>query len=227
LKENTEDKKYIQSVERALGMLSYVADHGSARLGEISEFAGLKTSTTFGLLQTLEHCGYLSRGRGDMEYSLGLASLKLGLCYNRSSGMAEKIHALLTELVKEIDETAYFEIRMGERYYYYDVVLSTQPLKVVPDDDCFIDLAGKLGGGKGVCQHRSRLPLRDRSGGCGGGAELFRRTVLRKRYTAGLCGAVRPQLSLYPRKNGARVEGVSIRTEKTGYGRLKVQEVLK
>ena len=47
MKENTEDKKYIQSVERALGMLSYVADHGSARLGEISEVAGLKTSTTF------------------------------------------------------------------------------------------------------------------------------------------------------------------------------------
>ena len=90
MKENTEDKKYIQSVERALGMLSYVADHGSARLGEISEVAGLKTSTTFGLLQTLEHCGYLSRGRGDMEYSLGLASLKLGLCYSRSSGMAKR-----------------------------------------------------------------------------------------------------------------------------------------
>jgi len=135
-----EGKKYIQSVERALGMLSYVADHGSVRLGEISEYTGLKTSTTFGLLQTLEHCGYLYRGRGDMEYSLGLASLKIGLCYNRSSGMAEGIHALLTDLVREIDETAYFEIRIGERYYYYDVVLSTQPLKVVPDEDQFIDL---------------------------------------------------------------------------------------
>jgi DNA-binding IclR family transcriptional regulator len=142
MKKNAENKKYIQSVERALGMLSYVADHGGARLGEISEFAGLKTSTTFGLLRTLEHCGYLSRGRGDMEYGLGLASLKLGLCYDRNSGMAEKIHALLTELVNEIDETAYFEIRVGERYYYYDVVLSAQPLKVVPDEDCFIDLPG-------------------------------------------------------------------------------------
>ena len=54
--------------------------------------------------------------------------------------MAEKIHALLTELAKEIDETAYFEIRIGERYYYYDVVLSSQPLKVVPDDDQSIAL---------------------------------------------------------------------------------------
>ena len=66
MKENTENKKHIQSVERALGMLSYVADHGSARLGEISEAAGLKTSTTFGLLQTLEHTGYLTRGKNDM-----------------------------------------------------------------------------------------------------------------------------------------------------------------
>jgi len=140
MKENGEDKKYIQSVERALGMLSYVADHGSARLGDISRYAGLKPSTTFGLLQTLEHCGYLARGRGDMEYNLGLTSLKIGLCYNRNSGMAEKIHALLTELVQKTDETAYFEIRMGKRYYYYDVVLSRQPLKVVPDQNQFIDL---------------------------------------------------------------------------------------
>ena len=140
MKGNSEDKKYIQSVERALRMLSYIADHGGARLNEISEYAELKTSTTFGLLQTLEHCGYLCRGHSDMEYNLGLASLKLGLCYGHSSGMAEKIHALLLELVKDIDETAYFEVRIGKRYYYYDVVLSTQPLKVVPDVGQFISL---------------------------------------------------------------------------------------
>jgi len=38
------------------------------------------------------------------------------------------------------DETAYFEIGIGKRYYYYDVVLSTRPLKVVPDNDLFINL---------------------------------------------------------------------------------------
>lgn len=140
MKTEDKDKKYIQSVKRALGMLSYVADHDGARLGEISRHVNLKTSTTFGLLQTLEHCGYLSRGRGKMEYNLGLASLKLGLCYNRNSKMAEKIHTLLVELVRKIDETAYFEIRIGERYYYYDVVLSTQPLKVVPDANQLIQL---------------------------------------------------------------------------------------
>lgn len=140
MKENAEEKKYIQSVERALRLLSFVADSGSARLGAISEYAGLKTSTTFGLLQTLEHMGYLSRGENDMEYCLGLNSLKLGLCFSQNSGLAGSIHTLLTELVQIIDETAYFEIKIGKQYYYYDVVLSTQPLKVVPNDDRFIDL---------------------------------------------------------------------------------------
>ena len=136
----TKEKKYIQSVERALGLLTYVADHGSVRLGELSQHSGLKTSTVFGLLQTLEHTGFLARSQNDLEYCLGLNSLKLGLCFNQNSGLAATIHTLLTELVHAINETAYFEIKIGSRYYYFDVVLSNQPLKVVPDEDHFIDL---------------------------------------------------------------------------------------
>lgn len=135
-----EKKKYIQSVERALKILSYIADNGEVRLNGISEYANLKTSTTFGLLQTLEHTGYITRTNKGLDYCLGLNSLKLGLCYNAESVLTEKIHLLLCELVKEVDETAYFEIKIGKRYYYYDVVLSTQPLKVVPDNELFIDL---------------------------------------------------------------------------------------
>lgn len=134
------ETKYIQSVERASELLTYIADHGTARLGEISEHAGLKVSTTFGLLQTLEHLGLIARSKNGMEYCLGLSSLKLGLCFGKTSGMSALIHTFLTELVKEIDETAYFEMKIGDRYYYVDVVLSNQPLKVVPGNDKFIDL---------------------------------------------------------------------------------------
>lgn len=88
----------------------------------------------------MEHKGFLTRGHNELEYCLGLNSLKLGLCFNQNSGLAATIHTLLTELVHAIDETTYFEIKIGERYYYFDVVLSNQPLKVVPDEDHFIDL---------------------------------------------------------------------------------------
>lgn len=123
-----------------MNILSFIADQGDVRLNEISEFAQLKPTTAFGLLQTLEHLGYLSRSGHGMQYCLGLNAFKLGLCYQQHSGLNLKIHGLLVELVEKIDETAYFEIKIGERYYYYDVVLSKQPLKVVPDHDSFISL---------------------------------------------------------------------------------------
>ena len=135
-----DEKKYIQSVERAMNILSFIADQGDVRLNEISEFAQLKPTTAFGLLQTLEHLGYLSRSGHGMQYCLGLNAFKLGRCYQQHSGLNLKIHGLVVELVEKIDETAYFEIKIGERYYYYDVVLSKQPLKVVPDHDSFISL---------------------------------------------------------------------------------------
>ena len=138
--EASDGKKYIQSVERAMKLLTIIADHGSIRLNEISKEIGLKPTTTFGLLQTLLHTGFAAHGNSDTSYCLGLNSLKLGLCFNQASGLSAGIHTLLTELVREVDETAYFEVKIGSRYYYYDVVLSTRPLKVVPNDDHFIDL---------------------------------------------------------------------------------------
>lgn len=135
-----ESRKYIQSVERAFSMLTYIADHGTARLNEISRDAGLKNTTAFGLLQTLEHTGYIVRTNKGLDYCLGLNSLKLGLSYNLSSDMRRKLHRILSALTREVKETSYFELKIGNRYYYYDVVLSPQPLKVVPGEDRFIEL---------------------------------------------------------------------------------------
>lgn len=135
-----ENKKYIQSVERAFTILEYVADNGPVRLNQISEHLGLKVTTVFGLLQTMEHAGYIVRQRQGLEYGLGINTLKLGLSFDRDPAFKKIIHTLLCELVQAIDETAYFEIQIGERYYYYDVVLSAQPLKVVPDEKNFIAL---------------------------------------------------------------------------------------
>lgn len=134
------DKKYIQSIERSTLILDYIAKHGSAKLNDISKAISLKNSTTFGILQTLEHLGYIIRTNGGLEYSIGLYCLKLGLLFQQQSNLHGTIHELLKALVSEINETAYFEIKIGNKYYYLDVVVSNQSLKVVPDNENFIDL---------------------------------------------------------------------------------------
>lgn len=135
------EKKYIQSVERAYMILDFIAKKKSAKLNEICEHTGLKTSTAFGILQTLEHTGQISKGVDELNYSLGLNTLKFGLSYLNDSSITYKINNLLSEIVNEIDETAYFEIQVDKnRFYYLDCVVSSQPLKVVPDENKYINL---------------------------------------------------------------------------------------
>jgi DNA-binding IclR family transcriptional regulator len=61
----------IQSVQRALRLLEVVAEHGdSARAKEIARAAGLPLATTYHLLRTCAHEGWLQH-LGDGSYVLG------------------------------------------------------------------------------------------------------------------------------------------------------------
>jgi IclR family acetate operon transcriptional repressor len=133
------EKKYIQSIERASMILWYISDKGTAKLNEISEYTGLNKSTAFGILQTLEHVGQIARTNNGLEYTLGLGSLQLGLSYIYGSGIKDRIHEILVKVVETVDETAYFGMKIGCKYYYLDYVVSSQPLKVVPEEGKFID----------------------------------------------------------------------------------------
>jgi DNA-binding IclR family transcriptional regulator len=131
------EKKYIQSIERASEILKYIAVHKTVKLQEICQATGLKKTTAFGILQTLEHVGQVVRCSDG--YTLGLESLNLGLAYLYGSGVTGKFHNLLLKIVEEVDETAFFGVKVGDKYYYLDSVVSTQALKVVPDDGQFFD----------------------------------------------------------------------------------------
>lgn len=128
-----ESKKLIQSVQRASLILKYVCNNENVKLNDICKATGLNKSTAFGLIQTLEFEGYLSKTADGKKYTLGLNSLKLGLSYLSRSNLEHDTHQILKELVSLIDETGYFIIKIGDRYHYNDYILSTQPLKVMPD----------------------------------------------------------------------------------------------
>ena len=125
------EKKYIQSVDRALDILEYIANKRVSKLNEICAALDLKAPTAHALLQTLEHKSYIQRV-GKTQYSLGLSSLKIGLMHDLGEDRTKSIHTILTELVQIVDETCYFEMKIGDLNYFYDTVLSSQPLRVVP-----------------------------------------------------------------------------------------------
>jgi len=134
------NNNYIQSVERGMKILNFIADNKTVRLKDICNYTGLNKSTAFGILRTLEHTGFVNRINNGLDYCLGINCLKLGICYNLTSSRKEKIHLLLKKLVEKVGETAYFEIKTQDKYYYYDVVQSKNALKVVPDENQFVIL---------------------------------------------------------------------------------------
>lgn len=134
------EKKYIQSIQRASCILKFIADKGRAKLVDICAETGLKKSTVFSIVQTLEHEGFLTKPQDGFDYSLGLSSLNLFLSYTKDTQIDTTVHELLSRLVAEIDETAYFVMKVGEKYHFLDCVLSSQPLKVVPGVGKFVEL---------------------------------------------------------------------------------------
>lgn len=142
------NKKYIQSVRRAMIIMEYVAEKGSAKLIDIYQDLQLNKSTVFGILQTLEFEGYLIKDTNGLTYKLGLSSLSLGLSYMMNDDLNSKIHSLLEKVVEQVDETAYFVLKTQDKYYYLDYVLSSQPLKVVPEDGKFIELSDQTAVGQ-------------------------------------------------------------------------------
>ena len=132
--------KYVQSVDRAFDIIEFISLKKITKLNEVCEALSLKAPTAHALMQTLEHRGYIQRV-GKTQYSLGINSLKLGLMYEWEEDTNKRINTLLKNLVDLIDETAYFEFKIGELHYYYDIVLSTQPLKVVFNDSPYVTLS--------------------------------------------------------------------------------------
>lgn len=94
----------------------------------------LKVPTAHGILQTLEHKGYIIRV-DKTKYSLGIKCLRLGKNFEVGSVEYNKIHNLLENLVSEVGETCYFEFKIGDYNYLYDNVESKELLRVALIDE--------------------------------------------------------------------------------------------
>ncbi len=127
------DKKLIQSVERALDILEFLANNGNnCRLQEISTGLNLNKSTVHSLVSTLEHRGYIVQDAYSPKYSLGLNCMGLGITYRRDFFARDRMNSLLAKLSEAVGETCYFAVRIGEQYFYLDAIASDKSIKADP-----------------------------------------------------------------------------------------------
>jgi len=111
-KTSSEGKSGVGVLDKAVAILSLLAEGGSASLAEVVEGTGLPRPTAYRLLSALEAHRLVARGGG--RYSLGLRLLGWG---NRVVGpdLAEASRPILAALAGETGESTQLYVREGDR----------------------------------------------------------------------------------------------------------------
>jgi len=90
-------------------------DESPLTLTELAERAALNTSTTFRLLSTLQHEGFVEQDKETGKYSLGVACLELGSAFLRSVSLRDQALPFLERLRDLCRETVHLAILDQDR----------------------------------------------------------------------------------------------------------------
>ncbi|MDO5648492.1 IclR family transcriptional regulator [Paracoccus sp. (in: a-proteobacteria)] len=105
-KQDTEPQGTIQSLERALDLLTTLAKHGSLTLSEASDLTRQSPSTVHRMLHTLQRHNMVQTDRATQAWSIGTGGFYLGASFLRAGGLTERARPLLRQLSGDTAETA-------------------------------------------------------------------------------------------------------------------------
>jgi DNA-binding IclR family transcriptional regulator len=113
----------IQSLDRAVALLRAIAaaEPGEATLQSLAEDTGLKRSTAWRLLATLEHHGLVDRLGGG--YAIGYTAAQLATA-STVEAVVRRSHPVLERIATLSGETANLALARGLGLYYVDQAVS-------------------------------------------------------------------------------------------------------
>lgn len=110
----------IRVLDRAISILSLLADGRARTPAEISEAIELSTSTTFRMLSTLAYYHYVLRDESTNQYRLGLACLELAHAYLTGNDLRRISLPELEALRNETKETVHLAVLEGMEIVYLE-----------------------------------------------------------------------------------------------------------
>jgi DNA-binding IclR family transcriptional regulator len=104
-----------QLLDRTVGVIKLLGEFGEqgARMSEIAESLGLKTSTAHRIVTALERHGLIERERSTKRYRLGLALFALGATAADGTGLRKLCRPALLRLAGETGDTVFLMARSG------------------------------------------------------------------------------------------------------------------
>lgn len=120
----------VQSVARAMEILSYFEDSAELGISEISEYMGLSKSTVYGLVNTLASFGYLEQSGQNKKYRLGLRLFELGNLVQRRMDIRQEAHPYCQTLADKYHTTVHLAAYSEGEVIYVDKVDNTSSVVV-------------------------------------------------------------------------------------------------
>lgn len=104
-----------QLLDRTVSVIKLLGSFGEqgARISEIAESLGLKTSTAHRIVTALERHGLIERERSTKRYRLGLALFALGATAADGTGLRKLCRPALLRLANETGDTVFLMARSG------------------------------------------------------------------------------------------------------------------
>ncbi|WP_448070940.1 IclR family transcriptional regulator [Georgenia yuyongxinii] len=122
------DPYRIEAVDRALVLLTLLAERGTLSVTEAGRELDVAASTAHRLLGTLSHRGFAVQGERRL-YHPGPQLLGLGRS-EPARPLPERVRPYLERLYAEVGETVHLMVRDGAEVRFADGIEGTQPLRV-------------------------------------------------------------------------------------------------
>jgi IclR family KDG regulon transcriptional repressor len=129
----TANRYRIEAVDRALQLLTTLAEHPDSTVTELTELTGNTKSLVFRLLKTLEERGFAVAGRRPGGYVLGYRLLTLGNAVAETDALLQVACEPMEALVRQCGESAYLAHRDGNEVMCLAERESPQAVRLVID----------------------------------------------------------------------------------------------
>jgi IclR family acetate operon transcriptional repressor len=125
----TPDVGSVQSLDRALTLLTEMARVDGISLSELSHRANLAPSSAYRLLQTLATRGFVEFLERDQLWSIGVEAFRTGTAFQRRHSIATVGRGIMADLVQSCGETANIAIFDNGEIVFVAQIESQEPIR--------------------------------------------------------------------------------------------------
>ncbi|MCV3273113.1 IclR family transcriptional regulator [Roseobacter sinensis] len=119
----------LQSLDRALGILTAVSKAERATLTDLSLSLGVPTATTHRILTTLQKHGFVAFDDERQDWVIGIEAYRTGVSFLNRTGLSAVSRPIMRQLMERTGETANLAIADGAEVVFVAQIESNNPIR--------------------------------------------------------------------------------------------------